>query len=44
LFRQGREYLRAAIGKLANASQWLWNSFWETFKYQPLWSRELGTI
>lgn len=44
LFRQGREYLRGALGKLENARQSLWHRFLGLIKDQPLWLAERGII
>lgn len=44
LFRQGREYYRGAVGKLANAVERLRDSFWTAVDAQPFWTEELGFI
>jgi len=44
LFRQGREYLRGALGKLANAAVMLWCRFEQLVRAQPLWLDERGLI
>jgi hypothetical protein len=44
LFRQGREYLRGAVGKLPNALDRLWHSFWDAFVHQPFATEEWGVI
>lgn len=44
LFRQGREYLRGTLGKLQNALELLWHSFWTAFNNQPDCNEEWGII
>lgn len=44
LFRQGREYYRGAIGKLAEAHEQLWEFYWQALDDQRAWSLELGLI
>jgi hypothetical protein len=43
-FRQGREYFRGAVGKLPNAVERLWKSFWEAFDHQRAETAEWGII
>jgi hypothetical protein len=44
LFRQGREYLRGAVGKLPDALKLLWKSFWDAFAHQHYATEEWGLI
>ncbi len=44
LFRQGREYYRGVVGKLENALELLWASFWNAFTSQGSSRDELGII
>jgi hypothetical protein len=44
LFRQGREYLHGALGKLENAAAALWSRFVALVAAQPHWAEELGVI
>jgi len=44
LFRQGREYLRGAVGKLPEALERLWKSFWDAFAHQPAVTEECGLL
>ena len=44
LFRQGREYLRGAVGKMPNALDLLWQSFWKAFATQPFAAEECAVI
>mgnify|MGYP000889783522 CR=1 FL=1 len=43
-FRQGREYYRGAIGKLATAEEQLWKLFSEVFASQRGCCDDLGLI